>query len=309
VHPAIYIAVALLLAALLLVLWVTVIEHRLFRVRRVVLDADRLGLPPLRILHVTDTHFHGRDGAILRFLGHVAAREDFDLVFLTGDLIDSPSGLDAAEAVAGMFRPSLGTFAVLGGHDYAQLDPVKTYRFLLTRRAQEAFAGDNPADDLVARLEAAGVRVLEDSAASVRPPAGRPFAVVGLRDAFVFEPDSEAAWRKVEPDLPVIAIAHSPDVVREVSRRGASLAFFGHTHGGQVRLPIVGAVVTRCTLPRRLVRGVFRQADTVFILNNGLGTSPAIPYRLLCRPEVTVAVLESGAAPGGLTPVKEAGLE
>ncbi|KPK59982.1 MAG: hypothetical protein AMK73_08370 [Planctomycetes bacterium SM23_32] len=294
--------------AALLLAWMVLVERQRFRVRRVVLDAGSLGLPPLKILHLTDAHFHGRDRPILRFLQGVRAREDFDLLLLTGDMLDSAAGLESVEEVLGMFAPRIGALAVLGGHDYAHLSALKAYRYLLTHRSQQAFSGPNPADDLADCLRRHGARVLRDASATLAATDGRPFAVAGLRDAFVFEPDVDAAWSGLEPDLPVIAMAHSPDVVWDVCARGARLAFFGHTHGGQVRLPVIGAVVTRSRIPRRLAHGTFRHGNTVFILNNGLGTSPAIPYRLLCPPEVTVAELRTAPDPAELTPIREARL-
>lgn len=293
---------------MLLAVWVVVVEHRMFRVRRVVLDGGAVGLPPLRILHLSDMHFHGRDGPILAFLQKLAGEEDFDLVLLTGDLIDNPAGIESAARAASLFHPTLGAFAVLGGHDYAHVDAVKAYIHLLRKGGQGAFGQPNPAGQLVARLEAQGVHVLKDRGVRLSGPEGSPFAVVGLRDAFVFNPDFEAAWDGLDEGTPVIAIAHSPDVLPEVLARGAALAFFGHTHGGQVRFPLLGALVTRCSLPGRLASGTFRQGRTVFILNNGLGTSPALPYRLLCRPEVTVAEVTYGAGAEALTPVEDARL-
>ncbi len=296
------------LGGLLVVMWAIAVEPRRFRLRRVVLDAQALGLPPLRILHVTDTHFSGRDDAILAFLRRLAATESFDLAFFTGDLIDNGAGIRSATQAAGLFRARLGSFAVLGGHDYATVDPVKVYTHMMRGEQRQVYAARNPVEKLVQCLEEAGVRVLEDRNATLAAPEGGQFAVVGVRDVFMFDPDYDAAWRGLDGRTPVINIAHSPDVLRETCARGAKLAFFGHTHGGQVRLPFIGAVVTRSHLPRRLAHGAFRQGSTVFIVNNGLGTSPVIPYRFLCRPEVTVAELTCQAAPAALTKVQEARL-
>jgi len=293
---------------MLLAVWTIVVEPRLFRVRRVVLDARRLNLPPLKILHVTDTHFAGRDSAILGFLGSLAAREEFDLVFFTGDLIDNAAGVESVAEAAGLLRGRLGSFAVLGGHDYATLDPVRAYTHILGRAQREVYGAKNPVEELMRRLGDRGVQVLHDENVTLTAPDGRAFAIVALRDAFVFEPDFEAAWGGLDGKTPVIVIAHSPDVVRETWMRGARLAFFGHTHGGQVRFPFVGALVTRSQLPARLASGVFCQGGTVFLLNNGLGASPVVPYRLLCRPEVTIAQVASAPRVDDLTRIREAHL-
>ncbi len=269
--PAVYVVMALGAAALLLALYMTLVEPRRFRVRRVKMRAGRL--PDMRVLHLTDTHFNGRDGAILAFLERVADSEQFDLLVLTGDLIDTPGGVGSVERMARLFRPTLGAYAVLGGHDFREIGALRPYVHIFTGQDLREGCPPNPAAEVVRRLEAASVRVLDDSHCTAEGPDGRAFSVVGLRDAFEFEPDYDAAWAGLGADVPVLVIAHSPDVLYEVAARGADAAFFGHTHGGQVRFPFVGALVTHTHLPRRLAWGAFRRGDTAFEVSNGLGAS------------------------------------
>lgn len=287
--PMVYLGLALAAACLLTAAWMVLVEPRRFHVRRVALPAGRL--PPLRILHLTDTHFHGRDEAILAFLERLASREQFDLVLLTGDLIDAPAGVPSVERAARLFKPALGSFAVLGGHDYRNIGALRPYMRIFTGQDLRTGCPLNPADAVVTSLEANGVRVLSDSSRLVAAPDGSTFAIVGLRDAFEFAPDGDAAWAGLAPEVPVILIAHSPDVLGEAVRRGADLAFFGHTHGGQVRFPLVGALITHTRLPRRLAWGTFAEGRTRFVVSNGLGASPATAYRLLCPPEAVVVEL------------------
>jgi len=293
------IAIAALAAALLLAVWMVFIEPRRFRVRRVHIPASdrstsRLHvedgrLAGLKILHVTDTHFHGKETAKLRFLRGVAEEEEFDLVFFTGDLIDSREGMDACVEAAGYFRARVGKFAVLGGHDHFRVNPLVRYAQL----AGGADAGDeydtpNPTHQLVERLREKGFEVLSDSHRVVELADGQQAAIVGLRDAFLFLPDYRSAWEGIPPGIPVIVLAHSPDVLPEVCRRGTKLAFFGHTHGGQVRLPFVGALITRSLLPPRKASGTFKTKGTVYSINNGMGAGRWLSFRLLCPPEVTI---------------------
>ncbi len=304
-----YTCVAVLVAGLLLAGWTVFIERRRFRVRRIVLWAQALELPPLKILHLTDTHFHGRDELIMTFLARLARTADYDLVLWTGDLIDNERGIESAARAAALFHPTLGFFAVLGGHDYQSMDRVKAYTRILIGDPRDALAGDNPTDVLVARIEAEGVRVLKDEHAVLETGDGSRFAVVGLQDAFMTTPDFEGAWAGLPEQMPAIVIAHSPDVVQEVARRDAPLAFFGHTHGGQIRFPLAGALVTRSRLPGRLASGAFCHLRTVFVTGNGLGTSAALPYRFMCPPEAFVAELVPSADEVPLTRISEADLE
>ncbi|MFO7957413.1 MAG: metallophosphoesterase [Candidatus Brocadiia bacterium] len=293
----IYLLVAPLLGGLGLLVWMVLIEPRRFRVQNVPLPCRNGTLPPLRILHVTDTHLRGRDRVKLDFLRTLADAERFDLVFYTGDLIHCPDGIASLIEAVSLFEPRLGSYAVLGGHDYVQVKAPSVYWHMLTLRRLRWACRPNPVDHLIGQLEAGGVTVLSDQSARVECPDGRRLTLVGLRDAFQFEPDFESAWKDIERDEPVIVLAHSPDVLPEVVRRGAAAAFFGHTHGGQIRLPGMGALVTRTRMPRACARGVFRWGETSCVVNCGLGAAPATPFRLLCPPEVVVAELGRDGAP------------
>jgi len=284
-----------------LAIWMIFIEPNRFRVRetelstisrpthRLVIEAPELA--PLTILHITDTHFNGKDDKKLNFLREVA-QEKYDLVFYTGDLIDRPEGIESCAEVASYFRPTLGSFAVLGGHDYYKLNPFLRYlQFIHPGITSELYGKANPGDKVAEALSGAGVHVLQDDSTTLELQDGQKCAIVGLRDAFMFRPSLRAGWENVPDDVPVIVISHSPDVLPELFRRRAELAFFGHTHGGQVRLPFIGALITRSILPGKRASGTFKRYHTVYTLNNGLGATEWLSFRLLCRPEVSVLKL------------------
>jgi predicted MPP superfamily phosphohydrolase len=84
---------------------------------------------------------------------------------------------------------------------------------------------------------------------------------------------------------------HSPDSAPESAACGYDLILAGHTHGGQVRLPVVGALVTNSDMPRELASGLIRMGPALMHLSPGLGTSKYAPFRFLCRPEVTLVQL------------------
>jgi len=291
--------------------WMLLIEPKRFRLRRIAISPPgscRQGLssslahrlPPLTILHITDTHFGSHDGGKMEFLRR-ACRESYELAFLTGDLIDRPRGLAQAFELAELLRPRLGSYAVLGGHDH-YFGVLGRHRYLAAGSSEpppRRLLRDNPVRQLVEGLTRRGVEVLQDESRLLKGPDGEEFAIVGLRDAFMFRPDYDAAWDGVPQATPTIVLAHSPDALPEVSRRGADLAFFGHTHGGQVRLPLVGALVTRSRLEAQRAAGVFREGDTIFTINHGVGAGRGINFRLLCRPEVTLVTLWDGRAETG----------
>jgi uncharacterized protein len=84
---------------------------------------------------------------------------------------------------------------------------------------------------------------------------------------------------------------HSPDSAPETAACGYDLIVAGHTHGGQVRLPIVGSLITNSIMPRRLASGLIRLGGSWMSLSPGLGTSKYAPFRFLCRPEATLLEL------------------
>ncbi len=84
---------------------------------------------------------------------------------------------------------------------------------------------------------------------------------------------------------------HSPDPAPEIAALGYDLAVYGHTHGGQVRMPIVGALITNSDVPRRIVSGLVRFGRSYAHISPGLGTSKYAPFRFLCRPEATLLEL------------------
>jgi hypothetical protein len=298
-------AFILLALAAALAAWMVFLEPRRFRIWRIRVPrknsraSDEIAvrasrLPPLRILHITDTHFGTRDQAKLEFLRRVAG-ESYDLAFLTGDLIDVPAGIEPCLKMVRMLTPRIGIYGVLGGHDHFRGTHVlhKYTSLPAPGPPPDDRRAPNPHQKLRQELRRSGVEILSDESRMVQLPGSRPLAVVGLRDAFVFEVDYEAAWDEVPTECPTVVIAHSPDVLKEVRRRGADLAFFGHTHGGQVRLPVIGAVFTRAHIGRGRARGIFREGETVFTINAGMGAGTGSDFRLLCRPEVTL--LELGA--------------
>mgnify|MGYP000453351012 CR=1 FL=1 len=277
--------------------WMFLVEPTRFRVRRVTVREDEMprspaeGGPPrgLRILHITDTHFYGSDERKLCFLRRVARQEEYDFAFLTGDLIDTPRGVPSCAELAGALQPRAGSYAVLGGHDLYWMPPLA----LLASQAGgpdalKAARLPNAAGELTQELEANGVSVLQDGSRVAAVPRDGEVSVVGTQDAQDREPDYDAAWADVADDVPVVALTHCPDALPDIAARRPDMAFFGHTHGGQVRFPLLGALVTRSELPGDRASGMFREGDTLCFLNNGMGTNRYVRFRLLCRPEVSL---------------------
>ncbi len=160
-------------------------------------------------------------------------------------------------------------------------------------------------EEVVARaLKAAKVTVLRNEALQLGPDLW----MAGVDDQWGGRPDLHAALREVPATSTTLLMSHAPDYFDTVLKADAPVAvqFSGHTHGGQVRLPLPvpgpdGTFSYAPVLPRygeRYPIGLRRRGDRLIYTNRGLGAWP-IPYRLNCRPEITVFVLQS-AVPGEL---------
>ncbi len=300
-------SVLLSLVIVPLFIWMAFFETRRFRVWRlnvpfaeseaaepIVLPAN--GLPESYILHVTDTHFsgNGKDRVKLEFIRSAIQEADrLDFVFLTGDILDSPPGLDSCLELAEMSSKAAdrGAYAVLGGHDfYRSTELWRKYLSIHKNKPSQSPSKrkiPNPVNELRDGMKLHGVEVLEDSHSITDLENDDKLAIVGLNDTFFFQCDHSGAWEGLG-DIPTIVLAHSPDVLPEIVERGAEIAFFGHTHGGQIRLPFKGAIVTRSMVGARRARGIFREKGTLFTINQGLGATRGTHIRLLCPPEVTL---------------------
>ena len=223
------------------------------------------GKAPLRALLVSDIHVAGPDmppARLARIVEQMRALRP-DLVLIAGDLVSdkrwSTRRYTMAEAVAplGRLRPPLGVFAVLGNHDH-------------WRHAGQARAA----------LRAAGVRVLDNAAAR----AG-PLAIGGLDDAFTDRDDLAATLRAIDriSGVPVL-LSHSPDPFPAVPAR-IGLMVAGHTHCGQIVLPLYGTISTMSEHGDRYACGRIDEGGKSLFVTAGLGTS-LLPLRIGARPDM-----------------------
>jgi predicted MPP superfamily phosphohydrolase len=240
----------------------------------------RVSLPwparSLRIAILTDLHvgspFNGIDK--LRRAVDLTNAAHPDIVCLLGDLVIQGvvgGNVVSPEDIAAELRhlsPRSGTFAVLGNHD-GWLDRNRV------RRA----------------IERNGVRVVEDSAVRLDTHAGALW-VAGVSDLWTGPHDLDAALSAVSSaSEPVLLLTHNPDVFPMVPDRVA-LTLAGHTHGGQVRFPWIGAPIVPSRFGQRFAAGHIVEGERHMFVATGIGTS-IIPVRFRVPPAVTVLQLES----------------
>jgi uncharacterized protein len=289
-----WVASAIAAAGCACVAYGVVIERHAFRLvrRRVeILPAD--GPDTVTLLHLSDLHFLRRDERKARFL---ASLPHADVTVVTGDFL---AGSDAIETAVTALRPNRGRLAswfVLGSNDYFEPRFMNPFRYLIdggSGRPRRARRG-RPSD-LVECLKADGWRDLTNVHDEIDLD-GLPVELLGLDDAHIRLHDLRLAPRRASERFG-FAVMHSPDSAPEAVACGYDFVFAGHTHGGQVRLPVVGALVTNSHLPRKVVSGLIRMGGALLHVSPGLGTGKYAPFRFLCPPEATL--IELRRAPRG----------
>lgn len=194
-----------------------------------------------------------------------------DLVLLPGDFVIQGvvgGSFVAPERAAGTLaeiRAPLGTFAVLGNHDWV----------LGVQR-------------VIAALSSAGIRVLEDTNTPLAWGQCR-FTLAGISDYWYGPHNVDAALAVRPAHQPVLAFTHNPDVFPQVPDF-VSLLIAGHTHGGQVDLPILGRLIVPSAFGDRYAIGHIVEDNKNLFVSPGIGTS-IIPVRFRVPPEVSVLSL------------------
>ena len=262
-----------------------VIERSWYRVVRYRLDILPTGAAPLSVLHLSDLHFLRGDDRKARFLASLPRP---DVAVVTGDFLAEPEGVESAVAGVRPVRGRVASWFVLGSNDYYAPRPLNYLAYFRKRRKHRPARRGRSAE-LTSALVADGWEDLTNVRHAVSLD-GLAIELLGLDDAHIRRHDLRVTPR-AEPARFGIAVMHSPDSAPEAAALGYDLLVAGHTHGGQVRLPAVGALVTNSTMPRRLVSGLIRMGPALLHTSPGLGTSKFAPFRFWCRPEATVLEL------------------
>ncbi len=229
--------------------------------------------PDLTLVHLSDPHVV-RIGARERRAIEVINAARPDLIVISGDLTRQGVRREDVEAFFGALRSRYGTYAVWGNHDY--WDKVAT-----------TWGAD--------ALSRSGVVLLRNS--SVRLPLpGRPIVLAGIDDPVTGRDNLRKAMEGVPRKDVCILLSHSPEVAPTLGNWDIDLVFAGHTHGGQVRLPVLGAPYVPPGT-RAYVEGWFDVAGGARLhVSQGLGWS-YLPIRFFCRPRIDVITLRGGPPP------------
>ncbi|GAB3601491.1 metallophosphoesterase [Kineococcus gypseus] len=270
---------------------------RAFTLRHAVVPVLPLGAAPLRVLHLSDLHLVPSQRVKREWVRSLGDLEP-DLVVTTGDNIAHHEAVPALLDAYGPLLDRPGVF-VLGSNDYWAPQPRNWGAYLLgpssERRSEEGVR--LPTDELVRALTGAGWADL-DNVRTRLPVRDLDVELVGVDDPHLEYDRYEDVAGPAAPDADLtVGVAHAPyrRTLDAMTADGAALLLAGHTHGGQVRLPGYGALVTNCDLPRERASGLSRWSagghDAWLHVSAGLGTSPYSPFRVACPPEATLLEL------------------
>jgi predicted MPP superfamily phosphohydrolase len=282
-----------------------VAETRRFVLREATLPVLPPGRAPLRVLHLSDLHLtpgQRRKQAWVRDLGSLRP----DLVVNTGDNIAHRDSVPVLVDALGDLLTVPGVF-VFGSNDYYSPTLRNPVRYLLPDDGTRHIDSDRlPFEDLRLAFKAAGWLDLTNRRDTLTV-GGTSLAFAGVDDPHLSYDDLDAIAGPADPTADLrVGVAHAPylRVLDQLAGDGYDAIFAGHTHGGQVCVPGVGALTTNCDLEPARARGLHRHpADSQpgepgsswLHVSAGLGTSPYAKIRLACRPEATLLTLTSRA--------------
>lgn len=272
------IASAVALIALGLGTWSFGFEPASVRVRTYSLSVPhwKPELAGLRVAVLADLHVGSPFNGISK-LGRIVELTNSlqpDLILIPGDLViqgvvgGSFVTPEETATVLAQLQAPLGVWACLGNHDW----------WLDGQRVASA-------------LERQGITVMEDRATRIQR-GDVHFWLLGISDFWEGRHDTEKAFSAVTDDAPVLAFTHNPDVFPAVSNR-FSLMIAGHTHGGQVRLPVLGRPIIPSMYGQRFAFGHVVENGRHLFVSPGLGTS-ILPVRFRVPPEVSLLELGPG---------------
>lgn len=234
-------------------------------------------LDGLTILHITDLHLTAGDHPA-HSIAALLRRERWDLTVYTGDLAEDAAGRRALGPLLQALSPREAAYAVMGNHDH--------YHY---RHATGEGPQPNDLQPLLRALRKADIAVLNNENTSI---FGGALTVVGVDDPALGLDRVERAFQGVDEHVATLLLAHSPDILLRLGTHRPGLLLAGHTHGGQLRLPGIGALGSVSVLPRRYAMGTYVYDGVQTYVSRGVGTSGA-PARLYCPPEVTLIRLRS----------------
>lgn len=231
------------------------------------------GFDGMKMIQFSDTHlgfqFQLSD---LQTIVNKINQLDPDIVLFTGDLMDAPNKYKAQHkipSVLNQLKAPLGKFSIYGNHDHGGYGS-EIYRDIMKK---------------------SNFTMLQNTSTRISLLSTEEIFLTGVDDAMLGHPDFEQALSGIPKGAFTIMLSHAPDLADTSSTYDIQYQISGHSHGGQVRIPFIGALVTP-PYAEKYTEGTFEIDNMTLHVNRGLGTT-RLPYRFLSRPELTVYELRT----------------
>jgi predicted MPP superfamily phosphohydrolase len=238
-------------------------------------------LDDLKVAHLSDFHYASeRDAEVIRKAVCLINELHPDVIFLTGDYVTFPNHLAAvpcAQILSELHAP-MGVFAVLGNHD--QCNPQFISR----------------------ALEGHGIAVLSNNALHVDRHGARLW-IAGVDDVLDGQPNLAESLSEIPNGEATVLLVHEPDFADSARSFPVDLQLSGHSHGGQIRVPLIGAPYLP-PLAHKYPSGLLQLGGLSLYTTRGIGTT-FLPLRLNCPPEVTLLTLRSKFLKPSIGPVRD----
>ncbi len=267
------------------------VERNVFRLRRFDVPVLAPEAPPLTVLHLSDLHLTAQQRRKRQWIRDLDRLEP-DFVAVTGDFL---AGADTVGPVLDALEPLLsrpGAF-VPGNNDYYAPRFKNPLRYFVPEKTR-VFGDPLPWPELAAELSRAGWVDATHRRATVKT-GDRTIALAGTDDPHLGRDSYQQVAGPTDPTADLrLGLTHSPEprVLECFAADGYDLVLAGHTHGGQLRVPFYGALVTNCGIDRHRARWLHHWDDFTWLhVSAGLGTSPYAPVRFACPPEATLLTL------------------
>ncbi len=285
------------------------------------------GKPILTILHLSDFHlrrnFKGK--RLFKFVRNLSSLNP-DLIFITGDLLGGNDDIDYLTGMLSPLQAKLGKYAVFGVHDHYDKAVTEFIKNMFKRK--RVYKKGNDISYLAQRLKDIDIEVLMNESKLLQLQPGHSgiggIWIIGLDDPIIDKIDIDKAFsdfRSRDNDLPLwkgfnykdiykdvfklkkekihemnergklrIVLIHTPDAdsIINLVKKKVDIIFCGHTHGGQIRFPLIGAIISGCKIKAKFASGLFYFKNIVLYVTRGLGEGKYSPFRFYCQPEASL---------------------
>lgn len=269
------------------------LETTRFTLRREVIPTLPPGQRDLRVLHISDLHMVPGQRRKREWVQSLCALSP-DAVIATGDFLSHENGIPSAIEALTPLLELPGAF-VLGSNDYFSPKPINPVKYFAGPSALEPTRKMLEWEPLAQGLAQFGWLDLTNTASEWKVD-GRLIDIRGVDDPHIGRDNYARVAGPFHPHADLtVGVVHAPylRVIDAMAADGADVIFAGHTHGGQLRVPGYGALVTNCDLDPKRARGLSTHKNSYLHVSAGLGCSRYAPFRFACPPEATLITFTS----------------